>query len=343
MKFAATRKLALIATVLAFFVIVLGAYTRLTDAGLGCPDWPGCYGHLAVPESQAHIDTSNSLYLERELEKPKAWAEMIHRYFAGTLGLLILAITIIAWRQRNDKKHPVTLATFLLLLVTLQAALGMWTVTLKLNPSIVLLHLMGGFTTFALLFVLSIRLSKANQPFRIKKTTVRELKPFAIGSLVILIMQIKLGGWTSANYAAEICHGVASLPICQGPWYQNLDFTEALRFWGLDLPPKGHFEFGHLTGEPLITIHIMHRFGAIITLFALGWFGWRLRRDSNQLLVDLGSLMLIILTLQVLLGISNVVFGLPLAVAVAHNAVAALLLLSVVAVNYVLWAHKKRG
>lgn len=343
MKYASTRRLALIATVLTFVVIILGAKTRLTDAGLGCPDWPGCYGYLTVPKSQEAIDPNVALYAERELEKPKAWMEMIHRYFAGALGLLIGAIAIMSWMQRKENDHPVLLPTILLLVVTMQAALGAWTVTMKLNPSIVMLHLLGGFTTFCLLFILSITLSKADQPFRIKRTTIEALKPWAILALVVTITQIALGGWTSANYAAEICNGWNSLPICQGPWYENLDFKEALRFWGFDLPPKGHFENGHLEGAPLVTIHVMHRIGAMVTLVVLGLFGWRLRRDSNQLLVDLGTFLWIVLALQIILGVNNVVFQLPLWNAIAHNAVGALLLVTVVGINYVLWAHKQRG
>ena len=343
MMYTNTRKLALIATVFTFFVIILGAKTRLTDAGLGCPDWPGCYGYLTVPKDQGYIDPTVALYQERALEKPKAWMEMIHRYVAGILGLMIAAIAFMSWKQRKQNNHPVLLPTIILLVVTMQAALGAWTVTMKLNPSIVMLHLLGGFTTFSLLFILSIRLSKGDQPFRIKKSTVQALKPWAIVALVVTITQIALGGWTSANYAAEICNGWNSLPICQGNWYDNLDFKEALRFWGFDLPPKGHFENGHLEGAPLLTIHVMHRFGAIVTLAVLGFFGWKLRQDSNQLLVDLGTMLWIVLGVQILLGVNNVVFQLPLWNAIAHNAVGALLLITVVGINYVLYAHKKRG
>ena len=343
MKYANTRRLALIATVLTFVVIILGAKTRLTDAGLGCPDWPGCYGYLTVPKDQASIDPTVALYQERALEKPKAWMEMVHRYFAGGLGLLIAAIAFMSWRQRKHNQHPVMLPTIILLVVMFQAALGAWTVTMKLNPSIVMLHLLGGFTTFSLLFILSIRLSKGDQPFRIKRTTVEALKPWAIVSLIVVISQIALGGWTSANYAAEICNGWSSLPICQGDWTQSLDFKEALRFWGFDLPPKGHFENGHLEGAPLVTIHVMHRIGAMVTLVVLGLFGWRLRQDSNQLLVDFGTLLWIVLGVQIILGVNNVVFQLPLWNAIAHNGVGALLLITVVGINYVLWAHKKRG
>jgi len=343
MKFAQTRRLALIATVLAFVVILLGAYTRLEDAGLGCPDWPGCYGHMTVPTSQENIDSSNSLYQERALEKPKAWAEMIHRYFAGSLGLVIGALTIMAWMQRKKKRHPVKLASWLLLLVIFQAALGMWTVTMKLNPTIVMLHLLGGFTTFALCFTMSIRLSKAHQPFRIKKVTVKELQPWAIGGLVVLGLQIMLGGWTSANYAATVCTGVGSLPVCQADWLSAFNLAEAYQFLGLEAHPDGHYEFGVLGQDARITIHAMHRIGAYITLAYLLWFAWKLRKASNRLLEDLGTLIAIILSVQVVLGFSNVLFGLPLPIAVAHNGVAALLLISLVAINFALWAHKRRG
>ena len=336
MKYATSRRLALIATALTFVVIILGAYTRLADAGLGCPDWPGCYGYLTVPKSQEAIDSTNTLYQERALEKGKAWLEMVHRYFAGALGLLIAAIAIIAWRQHGQNKHPVKLPSFILLLVTFQAALGMWTVTMKLHPSIVMLHLLGGFSTFALLFLLSMRLSKPGKPFRIKKALAENLKPWALAGLVLVILQIALGGWTSANYASQICNGVVSLPICQGDWTTNLNFREALTFWGFEMPDKGNFEFGHFAPDVRITIHIMHRIGALVVTAYLLWLAWRLRNSENELLSDLSNLMLIILTVQILLGLGNVLLGLPLLVATAHNAVAALLMLNLVAINYVI-------
>ncbi|MBT8449248.1 MAG: COX15/CtaA family protein, partial [Gammaproteobacteria bacterium] len=163
----------------------------------------------------------------------------------------------------------------------------------------------------------------------------------AIVGLVLLVIQIALGGWTSANYASQICNGVASLPICQGEWYRVLDFREALTFWGLEMPERGNFEFGHFSPEVRTTIHVMHRIGAIIVTGYLVWLGWRLRNAQNQLLEDLGTLMLLLLTAQVLLGLGNVLLGLPLLVATGHNAVAALLLLSLVAINFVLRIHKK--
>ena len=340
MKYKVTRKLALIATVLAFVVVILGAYTRLQDAGLGCPDWPGCYEKMIVPSDHESVAEANALYPERPVEKKKAWAEMVHRYFAGALGLLIAAIALIAWKERKKKRHPVVMATALLVLVIFQAALGMWTVTMKLMPAIVMAHLLGGFSTLTMLFCLSIRLSKANYPFRIHKNKVKELAPYTILGLVILSIQIALGGWTSSNYAAVVCSSVASLPICQGDWMSLLNFREAFQLWGFGVD---NYEFGHLDAASRITIHVVHRIGALVTFFYLAWLAWRLQKAQNNILADMGKLMAILLVIQFSLGISNVVFSLPLLVAVAHNGFAALLLLCVAGINFILWAHKRRG
>jgi cytochrome c oxidase assembly protein subunit 15 len=310
---------------LAFAVILLGAYTRLADAGLGCPDWPGCYGQLTVPASEDHV--LDKTYLEqRPLEPAKGWKEMVHRYFAGTLGLVILLIAIWSWvRRRRDPGQPVWLPTFLLALVTFQAALGMWTVTLLLKPVVVMGHLLGGFATFALLVLLALRTNPRQPP-----PGSRRWRTAAGVALLVLTAQIALGGWTSSNYAALAC---LDFPTCQGSWVPEMDFDEAFVMWrgiGVD------YEYGVLEHPARTAIHMTHRIGALVTFLFLGWLAVAMLRAGEGLVgpaLVLGGLLL----LQVALGIGNVLLHLPLGVATAHNGVAALLLVSLVYLNYRLW------
>ncbi|MCB1773353.1 MAG: COX15/CtaA family protein [Gammaproteobacteria bacterium] len=310
---------------LAFVVIVLGAYTRLSDAGLGCPDWPGCYGHLVVPASEEHVVEKH--YLEqRALEPEKGWMEMIHRYFAGTLGLFILAIAIWSWRRRaRDPRQPLLLPLFLLALVVFQAALGMWTVTLLLKPVVVMAHLLGGFATFSFLVLLALR-TAPRRPL----TVSPRWRGMAAAGLLILVLQIALGGWTSTNYAALSC---GDFPTCQGRWLPEMDFGEAFVMWrGLGV----NYEYGVLDNPARTAIHVTHRVGAVVTLLFLGWLVIRILRHDRALA---GAALLVggLLLTQFSLGIANVLLQLPLGVATAHNGVAALLLISLVYLNFRLW------
>ena len=313
---------------LAFTVIVLGAYTRLTDAGLGCPDWPGCYGQLTVPATPDQV--TDTAYLEqRPLEPDKGWKEMVHRYFAGILGLAILFITIWSWRRRRDDPgQPVWLPTFLLALVVFQAALGMWTVTLLLKPVIVMGHLLGGFATFSLLVLLALRAGR-----RRAQSAAGGLRIAAAIGLLILVAQIALGGWTSSNYAALAC---LDFPTCQGSWTPEMDFDEAFVMWrGLGV----NYEYGVLEHPARTAIHVTHRIGALVTSLYLGWLVLALLRRGGGLrgaAILVGALLL----LQLGLGIANVLMHLPLGVATAHNGVAALLLISLVYVNFRLWRRQ---
>jgi len=323
------QKIALLATTLALFVVVLGAYVRLSDAGLGCPDWPGCYGHFTVPQADHHVAAANEAYPERPVEAHKAWKEMVHRYFASTLGLLIVILAVIAWRNRKVPGQQYRLPIFLVGLVIFQGLLGMWTVTIKLNPTIVMSHLIGGMTTLSLLWWLSLRQSKM---FVAHSSYPTQLKPFtgiaAIG-LIIVAFQIMLGGWTSANYAALVC---ADFPTCQGYIIPPTDFKEAFNLWrGTEI----NFEGGVLDNTARMTIHFVHRIGALVTFLFIGWLGLKLIFGSEvPMLKKLGRILLFVLVLQVSLGIANVLLSLPLLVAVAHNGVGALLLLTMVAVNH---------
>jgi len=319
-------RLVIFTGLLAIFVVGLGALTRLADAGLGCPDWPGCYGELLVPKSEELVKEKH--YLEqRPLEQPKAWKEMIHRYFAGTLGILILVIAIASIMRRKEKDQPFWHPQFLLALVVFQAALGMWTVTLQLKPIVVMGHLMGGFTTLALLFLLALR-SSPNRLF-ITQRTVSQL--VGMIALLMVIVQIALGGWTAANYAAVAC---PDFPTCQGVWWPETDFNEGFVLWrGLGV----NYEFGVLEHPARVAIHLTHRIGAVITFLFVGWMAWRLIAGNEQKLARTGWLIIMLLITQISLGIANVVLALPLEVAVAHNLVGSLLLLSLVLLNFQLW------
>ncbi|WP_375750473.1 heme A synthase [Vibrio sp. HN007] len=309
-------------------VIVLGAYTRLTNAGLGCPDWPGCYGQLTVPASSSDLQKASELFPGNTVDQPKAWAEMVHRYFAGSLGLLIFAITYIVLKTRQAGVFlPVSLSA----LVVGQALLGMWTVTLKLMPIIVLAHLFGGFTLLCLLVLLHARLTSGvgyfGDTIAPANPSTRYIAPI---TLAVVIIQIFLGGWTSSNYAALMC---TTLPICQGDWTSFLDFRNAFTLYQ---PGHENYEFGVLEYPARMTIHITHRIGAIVTLITVATLCWSLYRQPDYRRVS--TLLFLLLAIQFTLGISNIVFHLPLAVAVMHNLGGALLLACTVQVNYMIFA-----
>ena len=316
------NKLVLFSTVLTLCVVVLGAYVRLSDAGLGCPDWPGCYGTLTVPQSEAALQHAQTVYPESPVENAKAWKEMIHRYFAGGLGLFVLAIFISAWRFSKEIKVSVWLPTFLLGLIIFQAALGMWTVTMLLKPAIVTAHLLGGMSTLAILTWISHRqMGVVSTGFE----HAANLRLWMRGSLVVLFMQIFLGGWTSTNYAALAC---TDFPTCHGAWVPDMDFSNAfhlIRELGVDATGKT------LDLAAYTAIQWTHRIGALITFIYLGLLGlWLLKAPQIK---KLGLIMLGLLVLQIVLGVANLLLHLPLVLAVGHNMVAALLLITVVVLN----------
>ncbi|MFO7602325.1 MAG: COX15/CtaA family protein [Gammaproteobacteria bacterium] len=329
-------KLAMFATALAVVVVILGAYTRLSDAGLGCPDWPGCYGHLGVPKTDTAISAANEAFPHRPVEIHKAWKEMIHRYFAGALGLVILGMAIVAWRNRQDSQQLVALPILLVGIVTFQALLGMWTVTINLKPAIVMAHLMGGLTTLSLLWWCAIRQGRLFTARTMYESTLKPIQGLALLALVVVVIQIMLGGWTSANYAALAC--VDDFPTCHGQWWPPMDFKEGFVLWrGTEM----NFEFGVLENDARIAIQVVHRIGAVVTLLVIGLLVWRLIVLAGaRNLRSMGVVLLLVLSLQIALGIANVLLQLPLFIAVAHNAVGALLLLTVVTINHALNPRK---
>ncbi|MEY4640965.1 MAG: hypothetical protein RLZZ227_959, partial [Pseudomonadota bacterium] len=221
----ASHALVLFAVLFAISVVVLGSFTRLRDAGLGCPDWPTCYGHYMFwPETPEEIAAANAAHPDFPFAETIAWPEVIHRYFAGTLGLVIIAINVLAWRNRHTRGQPFKLPLLLLGLVIAQGMFGMWTVTLKLWPQVVTLHLLGGFTTLNLLWLLLLRLDNQTWPHpNIPLLHWQALKPLAAIGLALVVGQVALGGWTSSNYAALAC---PDLPTCQGRWLPPTDFAQ---------------------------------------------------------------------------------------------------------------------
>lgn len=321
----AFRRLALAAAALAFVVVVIGAYVRLEDAGLGCPDWPGCYGQLiGVPTQDYELAQARQAF-DRGVDVGRARTEMFHRYVAGTLGLLILAVAIIAWRARVRLGQSPFLAAALVMLLAFQATLGMWTVTMLLKPVIVTLHLLGGMATLGLLTWLALRQLPLRRP---EGGSAGRLRPWAAVALVVLIVQIALGGWVSTNYAALAC---VDFPTCGGEWLPDMDFRHAFHI----VRELGMTAAGTpLSQEALAAIQWTHRVGALITfLIVVGVALAALRARGFRVH---GGVLLALLLVQIGLGIANVLFRLPLAMAVAHNAGAALLLVALVVLNFAL-------
>jgi len=378
------KNLTIISIVAAAVVIILGAFTRLSDAGLGCPDWPTCYGHLWIPDSLSEIAIANSAFPDTPVLEGKAWPEQIHRIMASSLGLLCLTmlilvlkrfpssywfkpvmllvglVTLTVFRAFLDDKldiplllglvlffgsiftvphfkqsNNVKLSLFIAGWVILQGLFGMWTVTLNLWPQVVTAHLIGGFTLISLLWWQLLTLSSTTKPGSgtqhnaIALTAIKpryiSLNKLALAGLVVVIIQIFLGGWTSSNYAALAC---PDLPLCQGQIWPDPDFSKGFNLLQ-DIGPN--YLGGTMDNASRIAVHLSHRIGAIIvTLILLILAGTLFIRSYMALSLTLLS----VLGIQVVLGISNVAFYLPLSVAVLHNAGAALLLLILVTINY---------
>lgn len=365
-------RLALLASLLGLGVVVLGAYVRLSDAGLGCPDWPVCYGQLTWPKAESEIATANAAFPQRPVETHKAWKEQAHRFVAGSLGVLVLSLALLAnWQQRSRRNlligasiaaaagifayiaGQVVLAALLSILaiglplaaaaawrddwrgrasagllglIIFQALLGKWTVTLLVKPIIVTAHLLGGMATVALLWWLVLRQSRWPKHVTAVGQPLQQTLTLAV--LLIVVGQIALGGWTSTNYAALAC---TDFPTCHGAWWPPADFREGFVLWrGLGID----YEFGVLDNPARVAIQLTHRLGAVITLIAVLGLATALAISSanpaaRRVAMVAGALVIV----QFGLGIANVLLSLPLPVAVAHNGVAALLLLALLSLN----------
>ena len=305
--------------ILALIVVIIGAYTRLSNAGLGCPDWPGCYGQIIVPDM---ADGTKIAGYDRPLEKDKGWTEMIHRYAASMLGLVILVLWFLALKGKTQRPQSMTLPSFTALFVMLQGAFGMWTVTLMVHPGIVTIHLAGGFITSVLLIWLFLNQNSRAGVFY--HHILKRHKYLLLIVLITLSAQIVLGGWTSTNYAALSCGEY--FPTCLNSWWPEMDFSNAL-YWG-PIGTQYNYEYGVLEDQARTAIQMLHRIGALVVtiliISLLVAFKRYAHLKKHRLLI--GSL----LTIQISLGILNVILSLPISIAVLHNGVALLLLLSLV-------------
>jgi len=333
------HQLTLLTLFLTFDLVLFGAFTRLTDSGLGCPDWPGCYGHASPVGAQASITEAQTQMPTGPVTHEKAWIEMIHRYLAAAVGVLILTqalfVTWLAWRARRQlagrgagsgmgsgvgsgtDAPGVWWPWATLVWVCLQGAFGAWTVTLKLFPAIVTLHLLGGLVLLALL-----ARQVADQRLTSGETHARPitagLRLVSAGAVLMLLLQILLGGWVSTNYAVLAC---STFPQCQGGWWPVMDFAQGFSLWRhLGLTTDGR----PIDFEALTAIHYSHRLMAYVVLALLGALAWRWKRQG---LVTLGRWLNILLLWQLLTGVSNVVLDWPLLSAVAHTGGSAALLL----------------
>ena len=314
------RKLAGFGVIFALLVVSVGAYTRLADAGLGCPDWPGCYGFLTVPDEATEISTAEARYPEAPVEFAKAWWEMGHRYIAGALLLLVASILFMAYRVREEEDTPLKLAAVLMFVILWQAAFGAWTVTLKLWPQVVTGHLIGGFTTLSLMWLLFLRQGGLSDMV----SALPRPNWLAKIAFVAVVVQIILGGWVSSNYAALACY---DFPSCDGTYTPNIDLQQGFNIFQSVGP---NYLGGLMTNEARMAIHWVHRIGAIVVLLVVG--GLVIQTVKQAAVI--GYVLLAVLVTQITLGILNVVWVLPLLNATAHNTVGALLLLVLVTINF---------
>jgi len=384
--------IAMFAVLAAFVVIGLGAFTRLADAGLGCPDWPTCYGHVLWPETEAQVDAANAVFDETPVEMDKTWPEQVHRIFASSLGLISLILFGLAVKNSADRKQnflmtgcvvlfmaaliakiglkmtwdygaeamhdagdiivglvvlgvfvlisiagkvfdktpsALKLSAFLVGFVILQGLFGMWTVTLKVWPQVVTLHLLGGFSVVSIIWILLQRLKAWSWVLPVEQVAkVNSIKGLALAGLLIVFLQIALGGWTTSNYAAVAC---PDLPTCQTQWWPEMDFAKGFDIFQ-EIGPN--YLGGQMENEARIAIHMAHRIGAIITTLYLLFLFVQLLKLELAVAARLGHIMVAVLLLQVVLGLSNIFFHFPLAVAVLHNGVGAILLLVLVTLNH---------
>ena len=319
-----------------FSVITLGAYVRLSHAGLGCPDWPGCYGYLiGVPDNSIEIANAENSFQGSNVDIGKAWKEMIHRYIAGALGIFIFILPFIFYKNNTNKLFKLSLLVSIL--VVMQAMLGMLTVTLQLQPLIVMMHLMGGLTIITLLWLIFLRYNKNNyfnesQSFpNLSLKRIKNLSVLGYITLIVLVIQIMLGGWTSTNYAALAC---ADFPKCNASWWPQMDFYNAFM---IELATDLNYEFGRLDSPARVAIHFTHRIWAIVAaamLVILSIASYKTIKISYQKIISL--CLVLFLFIQVTLGILNIKMGLPIYIAVAHNGNAAILLMCLVTQLYLI-------
>lgn len=305
------RKLVYLTWFLTLDLIMFGAFVRLTDSGLGCPDWPGCYGKLSPIGASEHIAEAYAAMPHGAVSFPKAWIEMIHRYVGSLLGLMIIGIVFMAWRHRKVLGNSPRLAIVTLIAVCVQGAFGAWTVTHQLMPIIVTTHLLGGMGLLALMTWLAAR-EKAHPAVTAQSSAYL---PWMGLGLVLLFIQIALGGWVSTNYAALAC---MDFPTCHGEWMPPMDFQNGFSLIrGLGELPSGEV----ISQQALTAIHWVHRNFAFVVFAFVGTLAWILRRDQG--LRGPATLLLALLVAQLFTGLTTIFFEWPLLIAVLHNGGAA--------------------
>jgi heme a synthase len=325
------RKLVWVAVFLTFDLIVFGGFTRLTDSGLGCPDWPGCYGMANPFLAHEQISAAEAEMPTGPVTVVKAWIEMIHRYLAMGIGVIIMALlftSIVQWRKTRVQAFKPGIPLALFVFVCIQGAFGAWTVTLKLQPVIVTIHLLLGMGLLALLTWLGGRedyLMRAPAPAG-DNAALRRIRVLAILAAVVITAQIALGGWVSTNYATLACD---EFPLCDGQVVPPMDFEHGFHLWReLGKTAAGHY----LPFSALVAIHWVHRNFAIVVVAVLGLLVWRAWRQPY--LAKHARLLALVLFVQLLTGVATVYLDFPLAIAVMHNAGAALLVLLATMLNY---------
>jgi cytochrome c oxidase assembly protein subunit 15 len=323
------RKLVWVTLFLTFDLVMFGGFTRLTDSGLGCPDWPGCYGNANPLQAKTQIDVAQTAMPSGPVTTSKAWTEMVHRYLAMMVGVLIIILMVVAWwrwwqtrRHTQAQRFSPTIPTSLLGLVCLQGAFGAWTVTMKLQPVIVTTHLLLGLTLLGTIAWLA---SQHNEQVPLTRSAYALRLP-ALLALLALAIQIALGGWVSTNYATLAC---TEYPMCQGGWIPSMDFANGFTLWR-DLGKTGNGEF--LPFAALTAIHFVHRNFALVVAVCAGWVGYRATQIAG--LAKLGRWLMAVLVLQIATGISTIFLSFPLLLAVAHNGGAAALVILLVMINY---------
>jgi len=314
------RKLVWVTLFLTFDLIMFGAFTRLTDSGLGCPDWPGCYGHADPVRAHADISAAETAMPTGPVTVAKAWIEMIHRYLAMAIGVLIIALLVSAWRKwwksgRRETRFAPVFVTMLLAFVCLQGAFGAWTVTMKLQPVIVTIHLLLGIALLGLLAWLGAR--QTDHPPVAQAAAALRLP--AIFALVLMTIQIALGGWVSSNYAALACQ---DFPLCQGMLVPHMDFEHGFALWrDLGMTAGGEF----LPFAALTAIHWVHRMFAFAVIALVAWVALKALKIDG--LRKTARWLAIMIVFQFATGVLTVFLDFPLALAVIHNGGAALLVL----------------
>lgn len=319
------RKLVWVTTFLTLDLVMFGGFTRLTDSGLGCPDWPGCYGTASPFIAHAQIAAAHAALPTGPVSMTKAWIEMIHRYFAMAIGVLIVAQTLIAWVARI-KRRPLAVSpwwpTALLALIGVQGIFGAWTVTMKLQPIIVTTHLLLGLALLGSLGWLAARVT----PMPVYEPGAARYRTAALVGLTLLVVQIALGGWVSTNYAVLAC---TDFPTCNGQWIPSMDFAHGFHLWrALGMTSDGDA----ITQDALVAIHWTHRTFAFVVIAYLVWLALQLRRYASLARPAMG--VLVVIAVQFATGLSNIVLAWPLPIAVAHNGGAAVLLLLLVVLNF---------